>query len=478
MIRSFLSYWDLRKNRFAHALAHRKERHDKSGDTLAWIYYRLQMYESAVNTSCSGRGWRCLFARAVSLAACGRHDEAAAIVRQMMERGRGSEHFIALADALAPFMPELSLALIHNIIAPASLRSALLLRVGQADQAHRVISDAFVRGEERRSPELFLYRSNAFRERSPSEQMEDLNAFLSQYGVPPLALKDPGLPPSPINVEAAEPFPSAEGPLVTILMTTYRTHHRADVAIASILGQSYGNIELIVVDDASGDDTPEIIRQWAERDDRVHFIPLPRNVGTYVAKNIGLLRARGEFVTCHDSDDWSHPLKIERQVRPLIDNPRLIATTSHWVRMQDDGLYYARPVHPLMRINPSSPLFRREKVMRDAGIWDCVRTGADSEFLARLRVVFGKHAIKRIVQPLALGSHRVDSLMTAHSTGYSEMGVSPQRLAYWEAWNAWHVRELRSGRTPFIPPDILANRRFEVPGEIVVPNEARRQVLM
>jgi hypothetical protein len=342
--------------------------------------------------------------------------------------------------------------------------------VGRTAEAADVLKEAFGREEHRRSSELLLYRSNAL-PGTPAQQLEDLNGFLASHGLSALELKDPAQPPSPVNVSSSEPAGSVEGPTVTILMTTYHTGKRADVAIESLLRQSYKNIELIVVDDASKDDTPEIVQAWAERDRRVKLIRLECNSGTYVAKNIGLQAATGEFVTCHDSDDWSHPLKIERQVRPLLENPRLVATTSHWVRMQDDGRYYARPVYPMMRLNPSSPLFRKDEVLKHAGIWDCVRTGADSEFLARLKVVFGKKAVKRVVEPLALGSHRPDSLMTASSTGYSETGVSPQRLSYWEAWGAWHIRELRAGRTPFVPTDLLAARRFSAPEPITVPTE-------
>ena len=127
-----------------------------------------------------------------------------------------------------------------------------------------------------------------------------------------------------------------------------------------------------------------------------------------------------------------------------------------------------------MRLNPSSPLFRRERVLHEAGAWDCVRTGADSEFLARLRVVFGPKAIKKIGEPLALGSHRPDSLMTAAVTGYSETGISPQRMAYWEAWSRWHIEELALGRRPYVPAEPLAAvkpRPFPVPQALQVPVE-------
>jgi glycosyltransferase involved in cell wall biosynthesis len=269
------------------------------------------------------------------------------------------------------------------------------------------------------------------------------------------------------------------GPLVTVLVTTFNTGKRASAAIESLLDQTYRNLEIIVVDDASQDETPAWVEAWARRDARVRLLRLQTNGGTYLAKSMGLRLARGEFVTCHDSDDWAHPQKIELQVQPLLRDPALVATTSHWVRMQDDGMFYARSVYPLMRLNYSSPLFRRQLVLQRMSAWDCVRTGADSEFFARLRLVFGKHATKRIAKPLTLGSHRPGSLMTARETGYSDAGVSPQRLAYWEAWAGWHLDCLRRGDLPRLPLDLAAlaeHRLFAAPAEICVGLELVKTV--
>ena len=464
------SRWHVAQGRFAHAMAAAPQ-HEAGGYSWApWAYYSLSMYATVANLQdvhCDGRT---VMARAVSLAACGHMAEAEALV--MAARGRADCRPLwgPMADALAPFMPQQALDLLHNTNAPPALLAALMLRVGRVGEAVAVLDKAIAAGQAGKWPELHLYQSNALRD-GPQAQMARLNAFLQARQVPPLVLRDPSLPPGPCNVQMAQSAAPVHGPLVSVLMTTFRTGARASVAIESVLQQSYRNVELIVVDDASGDETPDMVQAWAERDQRVKLIRLRRNGGTYLAKNVGLQMARGEFVTCHDSDDWSHPLKIERQVRPLLENKQWVATISHWVRMQDDGFFYARPVHSLMRFNPSSPLFRREQVLAQAGAWDCVRTGADSEFLARLRLVFGRHAIKRVEQPLALGAHRADSLMTASSTGYSDTGISPHRLAYWEAWSRWHIEVLRRKALPRLPLDMVrlaAERPFEAPAEIVL----------
>jgi glycosyltransferase involved in cell wall biosynthesis len=238
--------------------------------------------------------------------------------------------------------------------------------------------------------------------------------------------------------------------------------------MASILDQSYRDLELVVVDDASRDDTVAVARSYAARDDRVRLLRLPVNVGTYVAKGLGLLRARGAFVTCHDSDDWAHPERLARQVAALRADPRVVFCTSHWVRMDDAGTYFSQRLYPLARLNPASPLFRREAVLAAAGGWDSVRTGADSEFLARLKLVFPRRAMARLDLPLTIGAHRPGSLMTAPATGQGPNGMSPVRLAYWEAWTAWHIAALRAGTAPALAGGPDRQRPFPAPAAIEV----------
>lgn len=148
-----------------------------------------------------------------------------------------------------------------------------------------------------------------------------------------------------------------------------------------------------------------------------------------------------------------------------------MASISSWVRLDDSGKFYARPVHPLMRQNPSSLLFRRKKVLQKVGIWDSVRTGADSEYIERIKLIFDRRRILRIKEPLSFGAHREDSLMTASTTGFCELGISPQRLDYWEAWRGWHINTLSQKQTPFISLNMQEKRKFKAPESILVPKK-------
>lgn len=102
--------------------------------------------------------------------------------------------------------------------------------------------------------------------------------------------------------------------LVSVVMPAYNAAGTIDSAIASVLRQSWRELELLVVDDASSDATGEIVRGWAARDPRVRFLPQSRNGGVSRSRNIGVEAARGEWIAFLDSDDLWRSDKLEKQL--------------------------------------------------------------------------------------------------------------------------------------------------------------------
>ncbi|QBC43665.1 glycosyltransferase family 2 protein [Iodobacter fluviatilis] len=469
MIHKLLFYWFFYKKQFAEALAYCDKSLLLRSDFELYAAYRLGLYEAVANCSFKPRHWRGNVAIALSLAACGRHAKTTAAVHGLLTQRSFTRHKAALAVGLTSYMPELAFDIIQDTNVPVGLRAALFLATGQQQQAADLLRANRANNLEEK-PEQRLLLSNAVPS-TPAEKLTDINIFLTSYSLSPLALCDNTQPPSVLNLKPACPLPSKIGPLLTVLMTAYQASEHIEAAIYSVLAQTYQNIEIIVINDGSTDKTEQIVRAIALSDPRVIYLGLPCNVGTFVAKNIGLSHSSGEFVTCHDSDDWSHPMRLERQIQPLLDNEQLVFTTSQWVRIQDNGIYFARQLYPLLRLNPASPLFRKHIVLKHAGGWDAVRTGADSEFLARLELVFGSKAMHRVAQPLAFGAHRPDSLMTAKDTGYCTNGISPNRMAYWQSFTQWHIDELRNKRKPYIATGIQAARFFTAPDSIQVSSK-------
>ncbi len=229
---------------------------------------------------------------------------------------------------------------------------------------------------------------------------------------------------------------------VTVIVTAYNAGETIDSCINSLLQQTWANLEIIVVDDASTDDTLLRLQKISEQSSAIKIIALPKNVGTFAAKSIGAAYATGEFLTCQDSDDWGHPQKIAEQVQPLIEDANIIATTSHWLRLNQDGQYYVRQIYPFMRQNPASPMFRLQMIKQQIGLWHIVRTGADSEFFERLKLVYGNENIVVIKKPLTIASNRPNSLMTSKQFGIYNSEAALARLDYWEVWRLWHIDTL------------------------------------
>lgn len=120
--------------------------------------------------------------------------------------------------------------------------------------------------------------------------------------------------------------------LISVIMAAYNAENTLAESIQSALGQSYKNLELIVVDDASTDATLSIARTFARRDERVRVIPHTTNCGVSASRKDGLANAKGRWVAILDSDDLWLPEKLEMQLSAQREtNADLIYTASAFI---------------------------------------------------------------------------------------------------------------------------------------------------
>jgi len=108
-------------------------------------------------------------------------------------------------------------------------------------------------------------------------------------------------------------------PKVTVVIPTYNRSDLLPRAIKSIQNQTYQNYELLVVDDASTDNTDELMEQFIS--DKIKYIKLDENVGQCIARNKASEKATGEYIGFLDSDDEWLPEKIEKQIKLFQNSP-------------------------------------------------------------------------------------------------------------------------------------------------------------
>lgn len=264
---------------------------------------------------------------------------------------------------------------------------------------------------------------------------------------------DPGAE-HPFDGLRAGTGPSVDGPLVSVIVPCYAPDEGLLNSIASMAAQSYGNMEILIVDDASGPAYAGIFEAAAALDPRARVITMPVNGGSYLGRNEALNSARGRYLTTQDSDDWSHPERIADQVRLLEDNPLAPASRSDAIRALDD-LSLQWLGSESVRRNASSLMVRRSTV-EAVGVFDTVRKGADSEFHERIERRLGPTVDTST--PLAITRLRGGSLSRSD---FRLQWMSPDRVLYRAGFRASH-QVLRAGR-PMAAARQLARRSFPAP---------------
>jgi len=130
---------------------------------------------------------------------------------------------------------------------------------------------------------------------------------------------------------------------VSIVVPSYNGARYLREALDSILGQTYSNLEVILLDDASTDETPTIA---AEYGDRIVYVRQPRNMGIYDNVNVGIERARGELIATYHADDIYLPTIVAAQVKYLDAHPEVGAVFTADIFVDAVGREYGRMVLP------------------------------------------------------------------------------------------------------------------------------------
>ena len=137
-------------------------------------------------------------------------------------------------------------------------------------------------------------------------------------------------------------------PAVSVILPTYNRAHLIRRAICSVLNQTYQNIELVIVDDGSTDNTEDVVKSFGN--ERIRYIRNKRNKGAGVARNTGIGIAENEYIAFQDSDDEWFPEKLEKQMK-IFDSvgPKVgVVYTGFW-RIKHNRKRYVPPKEIVQR---------------------------------------------------------------------------------------------------------------------------------
>jgi glycosyltransferase involved in cell wall biosynthesis len=187
-------------------------------------------------------------------------------------------------------------------------------------------------------------------------------------------------------------------PTVSVVLPVFNGEASIGRAVRSVLGQTISDLELVLVDDGSTDRTSEVVSGYSEP--RLKSIRLERNSGTAAARNVGISRARGEYVAFLDSDDEWLADKLERQLELIAASSAAtgISTTGFRIHRVVSGRYqdtipdphadWQRQQLTMCALGPGSTLMVKRDVFPQVGAFDvALRRFEDWDWMIRCLAV-------------------------------------------------------------------------------------------
>ncbi len=299
--------------------------------------------------------------------------------------------------------------------------------------------------------------------------------------------------------------------LVSVVMPNHNNARYIDQAIAGVVGQSWRNLELIIIDDGSTDQSSAVIKRWLDRDVRIRLFAHQNNRGVATALNTGLTHINGDYVGFCASDDRWLPDKLtlqldcfarHREVAVVHSDSEIIDERSRRTGELFSGVYHTtkkRLTGDLLRdllvtnyISAPTVLIRRECVEQVGLFPDSLKWLEDWVYMVRIARHFLFHYLPEVVVQYRIhsGSSNLDKtgyeesrvqarllmlsempemsrLMRSHI--YRQIGVSYMRLGEYRRGRNWFTRATLTA------PDVFRNGAYWVLSSM--PVEVLRRLL-
>ena len=235
--------------------------------------------------------------------------------------------------------------------------------------------------------------------------------------------------------------------LVSIIMAAYNAEKTIELAIESVLNQTYSNFELLVINDCSKDGTAKLVEAFSAKDNRVRLISNEKNSGVSYTRKHGLEEANGSWIAILDSDDAWTPEKLEKQIElQRRTNADLLFTGSAFMDSEGHPIdwYLHAPAEVTYRqllkqnvLSNSSALVRKELYSRYYAIGDDMH----EDFAIWLSILKDGKKAYGVDEPLLIyriaksskSGNKVKAAKMNWNT-YRYVGLNPLSAFYYECW--------------------------------------------
>jgi len=196
---------------------------------------------------------------------------------------------------------------------------------------------------------------------------------------------------------------------ISVLIPVYNRQEYLLRSVESILNQTYKNLEVIIYDDGSTDNSFDLMFDLSKKDKRIHLIKGTKNTGVWYSRNMLLSACNTDFACWHDSDDISLPSRIELQLK-LTSDKTLVFGKWQWLVLDKINEWVCKDRHNTDLATPSM-LFPMRQIRQNNLLFEKMHTGEDWGFINRL-TQYGlcKIETKEIVYYLRNHSDRISNL--------------------------------------------------------------------
>ena len=197
--------------------------------------------------------------------------------------------------------------------------------------------------------------------------------------------------------------------MFSVVIPVYNRAGLVGEALESVLNQTFADFELIVIDDASTDQTPETINEF--HDPRLKYIRLEKRSGPSAARNRGAEAGVGKYLAFLDSDDLWRPEKLEKQAEFFSSHPDILVCQTEEIWMRNGKRVYPKPKHKkeggdffhravnLCLVSPSAVAMERRYFLRIGGFDEDLPAAEDYDLWLR---VLSREPIELIPDPLVI----------------------------------------------------------------------------